>query len=147
MAPSVTNRRRMLAAVLTAPPIGAVIAFVFVVVLLDLAAELGSQGLARFFGDFMMLGSAVAYTVAAAVGIPAFMYSRRRRRLGLGAIVLLAASSGVIAFIPVMGGLTGSPRAILGTAALEAVSGAGAGAWFWLVAFGRRSTPARDQPV
>ena len=135
----------MLTAALTAPLVGVVAAFVFVVVLLDLTPDLGARGVARFFRDFMMFGSAVAYLVGAVVGIPAYAYVRRRRP-SLQAIVLVAALAGVIAFFPVLRGLTGSARAMAGTAAVGAVSGACAGAWFWLVAFGRRSSSVQDEP-
>jgi hypothetical protein len=142
-----TSRRRLVTAMLTAPPVGTVLAFVSIVVLLDLTEDLGSRGLAQLFRDFMMFGSAVAYLVGGVVGIPAYRALRRRHRLGLGSIVLVAALSGVLAFLPVLVGFTGSPRAFGGTTALGAVSGACAGAWFWLVAFGRRSPDALDQPT
>ena len=142
-----TNRPRVVIAALTAPPVGVAIAFTLIVVLLDLTDDLGPRAIARFFADFMVLGSAVAYAIAAVVGIPAYRSLRRRDRLGLRSIVLVAALAGVLAFVPVLIGFTGSPRAFGGTTALGAVSGACAGAWFWLVAFGRKLSGARDQPA
>jgi hypothetical protein len=140
-----TSRRRMVTAALTAPTVGTVLAFVSVVVLLDLTGDLGPRGIARFFGDFMMYGLAAAYLVGAAVGIPAYVALRRRHRLGFRSVVLVATLSGVLAFLPALAGFTGSPGAFGGTMALGAVSGACAGAWFWLLAFGR-SPGAREQP-
>jgi hypothetical protein len=137
----------MVAAALTAPAVGTVLAFASVVVLLDLAADLGPRGVARFFRDFMMFGSAVAYLVGAAVGIPAYLVLQRRHRLRFRAVVLVAALCGVLAFLPVLVELTGSLRAFGGTTAVGALCGACAGAWFWLVAFGRRSPDAPDQPT
>jgi len=142
-----TSRRRMVTAALTAPAVGAVLAFVSTVVLLDLAAELGPRGIMRFFGDFMMYGSAIAYLIGALVGIPAYLTLRRRDRLGFRSVVLVAALCGVLAFLPVLRVLTGSAGAFGATLALGAVSGACAGAWFWLVAFGRRSSMSSDQPT
>jgi hypothetical protein len=142
-----TNRRRMVTAALTAPPVGTALAFVSIVVLLDLARDLGPRGIARLFGDFMVYGSAVAYLVGAAFGIPAYLILRRRHRLGFRWVVLVGAVGGVLALLPVLAGFTGSPGALGGTAALGAVSGACAGAWFWLVAFGRRSPYAGDRPT
>jgi hypothetical protein len=141
------SRRRLVTAALTAPLVATVLAFASIVVLLDLTPDLGPRGIARFFRDFMMLGSAVAYLVGAAVGIPAYVFLGRRRRLAFRSVVVVAAVSGVLALLPVLMVFTGSLRALGGTTALGAVCGACAGAWFWLVAFGRRSPGARDQPI
>jgi hypothetical protein len=137
----------MVAAALTAPPVATVLAFVSIVVLLDLAGDLGSRGIARFFGDFMMYGSAVAYLAGALVGIPGYLTLRRRHRLGLRSVILVAALSGVVAFLPVLRVVTGSAGAFGAIMAVGAVIGACAGAWFWLVAFGRRSPDSSDQPT
>jgi hypothetical protein len=126
--------------------VGTVLAFVSIVLLLDLAGDLGPRGIARFFGDFMMYGLAVAYLAGALVGVPAYLTLRRRHGLGFLSVVLVAALGGVLAFLPVLRVLTGSAGAFGSTLALGAVVGACAGAWFWLVAFGRRSPASSDQP-
>jgi hypothetical protein len=134
---------RTTVAVLTAPPIGAALAYVLVVVALELYEDIGTRGLARFFVNFMTIGSAVAYAVELAVAIPAGMLLQRRDHLTFTATLVVGAVGGVIVFLPVLRVLTGSTSAFAGTVLLGAVSGACAGAWFWVVALRERG-PRHD---
>ena len=138
-------RLRTVAAALTAPPIGVAVAYVLVVVLLDLSADLEPRELLRFFRNFMMVGGAVAYAVEVLVGIPAAVLLRRRDRVTLLSIAAVGALGGVIAFLPVLRVMTQDTSALAGTTLLGAASGACAGAWFWVVALSRRRAPRHDE--
>jgi hypothetical protein len=140
-------RLRTVAAALTAPPVGVAAAYLLVVVLLDLSADIGLSGLARFFLNFMTVGSAVAYAVELVVGIPAAMLLKRRSRLTFLATVAVGVLGGVIAFLPVLRVMTGSTSAFTGTMLVGAASGACAGVWFWVVAsLGRHATQDGEGP-
>jgi hypothetical protein len=116
-------------------------AYVLVVLLLDLSADIGPSGLVRFFLNFMTVGSAVSYAVEVVVGIPAGLLLRRRSRLTFLATIAVGVLGGVIAFLPVLRVMTGSTSAFTGTMLVGAASGACAGAWFWVVAsLGRDAT-------
>ena len=139
------KRLRTAAAVLTAPPIGVAVGYVLVVLLLDLSEDLGPRGLARFFANFMMVGSAVAYAVEAVVCIPAGVLLRRRDRLTFSSTLAVATLGGVIAILPVLRVMTGSASAFAGTMFLGGASGAAAGAWFWVVALRQRKAAPHDE--
>ena len=134
------SRLRIVAAALTAPLIGVLVAYALVVVLLDLSEDLEPRELLRFFRNFMMIGGAVAYAVEAMVGIPAAVLQRRRDRITFLSTLGVGALGGVIAFLPVLRVMTQDTSALAGTSLLGAASGGCAGAWFWVVGL-RRPRP------
>ncbi len=138
-------RRRSVVAALTSPPIGVAVAYVFMVLLLDLTEDVPLRGLVQLFVNFMTIGSVVAYAVEAVIGIPISVLLRRRNRLTVLATVGVGAVCGVIALLPVLRVMVGSVSGAAGTLLVGAVSGTCAGAWFWIIALRHGAPPREDE--
>jgi len=148
--PNPTRLARLLLAGVTAPIVG----ILSLIPLLMLWARVPPQdilGDALSAAGFLLgFGALGAYTLEVWIGIPAYRWLKRTGRLRLSSVTATAAFAGSLAFAGPL--FLASDTPTLGYVALilvlGAVGGAVAGAWFWLVAFGkvRRSNQRMDQP-